>query len=78
MIRESLNHEKHVLWILVKQLMGISKKWAYICSEIWEINLLQKIKLKLSVIGHWDCIMRFQLNLHKLRATLVVASIMFG
>jgi hypothetical protein len=29
-------------------------------------------------LGHWDCIQAIQLNLHKLKATLVVASAMLG
>jgi hypothetical protein len=44
MIRESSNQEKPILWILLKELTGISEKnERTLCSEIWEIKLLQRL-----------------------------------
>jgi hypothetical protein len=44
MIRKSLNQENPILWILKKELMGFSwKNERTFCSEILEINLLQKL-----------------------------------
>jgi hypothetical protein len=51
MIRESLNRDKAVLWIFVKELMDISEKWAYILFRNLIKKSPSKTKLKESVLG---------------------------
>jgi hypothetical protein len=79
MIGESLDQEKPILWILVKELIGISRKVSIILGQ--KFGKLTPSKTKVQWKRDWDieiAFRRFQLNLHKLKATLVVESIMLG
>jgi hypothetical protein len=63
----------------VKELIGISGKVSIILGQ--KFGKLTPSKTKVQRKRDWDieiAFRRFQLNLHKLKATLIVASIMLG